>query len=157
MKRRDIDIRATGLEDRAAPLGPDTRDEPLKFNALDESSFDRSRNLRQFVADEMQVSASAKKTTCRKDLRRLVEEGSRRGTELGDDRSAIAFEPEGGRAPGRMKAADGLRFDQQHGSARRNLGTEARPGDAAANDQDIDFSHVSAVTVLKAAPSTSQA
>lgn len=157
MKRRDIDIRATGLEERAAPLGPDTRDEPLKFSALDESSFDRGWKFGQFAVSEVQVSASAKKATCRKILRRPIEKRPRGGAELGDHWAAVALQPECCGSAGRMETANRFGFDHQHGSARRNLGTETRPGDAAANDQDIDFSHVSAVTVLKAAPSTSQA
>ena len=66
---------------------------------------------------------------------------ARRQRELRDFRTAIAFQIESGRSTGRMIAALVLCLDDQRPALAGNLRAEARTGDPAANDHDIEIDH----------------
>ena len=62
----------------------------------------------------------------------------RRAGQRLDQRPAIAFRPEGGRAAGGMIAGLALRLEQQHRGCAGELGGEARAGHARADDRDVE-------------------
>ncbi len=59
----------------------------------------------------------------------------------GDFRTAIALEIESGRASGRVVAAMIFGFDDQRPPLRRDFGSKARAGDAAAHDDYVKIAH----------------
>ena len=137
----DIDVGAAGFEQAARPLRPDSGHDPLELLALDDPAFDSRGKLGQIVAGDVEVSPHSKQSVVAKIGGRAVEERARRGAELGDDRAAIAFEPESGGPPCRMNSALAFRLDQQDRAIRRDLGAEAGPADSTADDQDVIFVH----------------
>ena len=69
--------------------------------------------------------------------RRPAQERPRGAGQRLDQRPAIAFRPEGGRAAGRMIAGLALGLEDQHRRRAGELGGEARPGHARADDRDV--------------------
>ena len=73
--------------------------------------------------------------------RGISQEIVRRRGQFRDDRAAIAFEEECRRPARRMIAAMVFGLDDQGPAHGRDFGTEARPSDAAADNQNIQVIH----------------
>jgi hypothetical protein len=67
-----------------------------------------------------------------------MEKGARSRSELSDLPATIAFEPEGGRSTSRVVTALELRLDDQRLAPCRDFRAEARPGDPATYDYDVE-------------------
>jgi len=103
----------------------------------------------------MYVSSHAQEAVLGEIHGRLGEEGAGRQRQLRDFGASIAFEIESRRPSRRMVAAVILGLDDQRPALAGNLGAEARAGDSAADDNDIEIGHsCEAVTNWKAAPSS---
>ena len=141
MKCRDVDVGAARLEQRAPPLGPDSRQYQLELLALYDPCFDPGGQVRQFVSSDVKVATGTQETAVREGVRRTFQECSRCGRQLRDRGAAIALQPESGRPPGSMDSALAFRLDQQDRPVRGKLGAEARSGYSAADDQDVVMAH----------------
>ena len=65
MERRDVDVRAVGLEQRTAPIWPDPGNQPFEFFPVDRMRLDAGRQPWQLVACQVHVSAHAQEAVVR--------------------------------------------------------------------------------------------
>ena len=141
MQGGNVDVGATWLEQRAAPLGPNAGDQLFQLASLDDSRFDAGRNLWKLAPGDVQVAPSAEETAVRKSRRWRFEKVVRCGGELGHLRSTVTLEIEGRRPPGRMKAALVLSLNDQGPALPPNLRPETRAGNSATDDNDFEIDH----------------
>ena len=130
MQACNVDIRAARLDSGAPPLGRQARNEVFQLHAADSAC--RCRFSRQ-----MHRAPRPEEGAVRKIRRRMGQESMRGLGQLRDHRSAIAFQPEGGRPARRMVPAVRFRLDDQDRFFPRDFSSKACSGNAAANDQHV--------------------
>src|SRR6266550_3233222 len=86
----------------------------------------------------MDRPAAIKKSAFGKIRRRIFEERAGRGRQFRDARTTVAFQKERGRAAGCVIAAMLLGFDDERFADGRDFRAEARSGDPAADDDDVE-------------------
>ena len=138
----DIDVGAARFKQCAAPLWPNSGDQLLQLGALDDARFDARRQFGQLSREMWRSPRDAEEAMLAKVFWRVREERPRRERELGDFVTAVAFQIESRRAAGRMIAALVLCFDDQRPPLACNLGAQARAGDPAADDDDVEVRHL---------------
>ncbi len=141
MQGADIDVGAAGLEQCAPPFRPDAGNESFELRPLDDARFDALRKLRQLIASQMEIAASAEEPVLGKCFGRIREKIARCAVELGDFGTPVAFEIEGRRPSGRVIAAVALGLDDERPALRGNFGAEARTGDPSANNDHVKLGH----------------
>src|SRR5881398_387493 len=89
----------------------------------------------------MKIATNTEETKLREIGWGPMQESARCLGQLGDFGTTVTFKEEGRGSAGGVIAALILGLDDQRLSIRRNRRSEARPGDAAADDNDVKFVH----------------
>ena len=102
-----------------------------------------AQTRRRAQADKVQayVTALPQKAHIREISRRARQEFVRSRTQQGNLRATVALEPEGGGTSGSMHPAMRFRFNDPDAKAAGDLRAEARTGNAAADNQDVEIAH----------------